>query len=588
MKRFLGWMVKLGAALFCLAWAALVLYLCVYCPWFLAHESDTLEDVQLWINVWMWMTVPILCYLLFASRITLRPFKSERRKRIRLREVHETIKNRRVIFLGLVGGLLSALPALAITILGLIVSVPHFLEGMDDSGTLSALPSDEVASQEVAIPGDSAFRPSAYLLAVDLSRSSISGSSDGRLLDICDFAQTLFTRGADGLLYGLVKETDVYLSFVFARRQQLMHRSDEPFSSMRSEDFPNKFCTSLKEVAGGTEARDQGIGRNETDIVSFTEAIVARLKAVRASYSHVTLIVFSDFRQDVDIESQFAIKERIRSVMGDVAAIGNVHVVGVKIPDGNTKPEGIDIRPYLNKYGIDQLGEQKLWREIDLARFAAEEDDWQKAVLAFSMYQEIRHPETLYLKYQIAPRWRGIPSQLKFPDEKSYDQVLLGLRASRDGDDALSRVRIAFGDPGDNPFVLGEGVREPNFEIYERSKSAPTELPVTLFSRLDVSRSAECDLLVAVPATGIVHAVRVIVVPTVGRLPFDVLRSALSFAAFMLVILLLGAVGLNHTVERRWSRLRRWLRRKTNRGRKLSGGGAPAAPQPRAVAPETR
>lgn len=575
MRRFSGWFFGIGVTLYCL----LVLYLCVYCPWFLDTTTDTLEKAQPWINVWMGMTVAVVCYLLFVSRITLRPVKSQRRKRIRLREVHETVKNRRTIFLGLVGGFLTALPALAITILGLIVSVPHFLEGMNDSGTLSALPSSKEASQGVALPTPPVVQPSAYLLAVDLSKSSIANASDGRLLDICGFAETLFSRGADGLLYGLVKESDVYLSFVFAKRQQLMHRSDEPFLSLRSDDFPVKFCNSLKEVASQVEVNDEGIGRSKTDIVSFMEAIIARLGTVRSAYSHVTLVVFSDFRQDVDIHSQFAIKERIRTAMGRAAEIGNVHIVGVKVPDKvtATRPSGIDIRPYLNKYGIDQSGEQKLWREIDLAEFAAEEDDWRKATLAFSMYQEIRHNKTLYLKYQIAPAWRSIQSRLKFPEEDSYDQVLLGLRASRDGDDALSRVRIAFGDPRENPFVLGEGVREPSFEIYERPKSAPTELPVTLFSRLDVSRSVECDLLVAVPATATVYAIRLIVVPTMGRLPFDILRSALSFAAIMLVLLLLGAIGVNHGVERRWSWLQRRIRAYRSSKGKASGRGAVAS-----------
>jgi len=222
----------------------------------------------------------------------------------------------------------------------------------------------------------------------------------------------------------------------------------------------------------------------------------------------------------------------------------NVHLLGISVAP-EVEMSGEDVRPYLANYGSGET-----WREFGLEQYRRARRHVRRSILVFNVYREKVIAKPMFLKYRLSPQWEAIESGLEIPDDIDHDTVLVGLRASQEGDDALSRVRIEFGKNGDAPFTLGIGVSEPSYEIFERPKSTDNPLPISLQSRLDVSRSVECDLLVGMPNRSIVYSARVIVLPVIGEKASTILVWSLCFVGFIILAFSVGASRLDWDLTR--------------------------------------
>jgi hypothetical protein len=228
--------------------------------------------------------------------------------------------------------------------------------------------------------------------------------------------------------------------------------------------------------------------------------------------------------------------------MESTRRLGNVQIVGVNMdrPPKTGRPEikirhaNQDIKPFLNMYG------EGIWKEISLQEYTNAADYQRSSMLIFGVYREKKNDQPLYLKYLLYPRWQAIASTIDFPKEDAddFDRVALDLSTPHDGDGALSKVKVAFGSAA-KPFVLGVGVGEPSFKNLVRMKSTQEPLELRLDSVLDVSRSVECDLRIAIPARSEVRSMRLVIIPVLGEAAMEIFRYSLYFLAGAGIVLAL-------------------------------------------------
>ena len=181
------------------------------------------------------------------------------------------------------------------------------------------------------------------------------------------------------------------------------------------------------------------------------------------------------------------------------------------------------------------------------------------------LYQEINSHLNLQLKYQIFP-FSGGNNYAGLPVISEYQKVLLALRPPAGVDRDMSKFSVVFGDPLLHPRVAKMGEVVPySFE----DSNSERKLPIRLFSPVDVVRTAEFDLVI------IAHTVRLMVLPTVSSVAFEMLQWALGLAAVTFVMLVIGASGTDLWLRRKISWCsRRFLkkRRRPSRLAKVKGG----------------
>jgi hypothetical protein len=546
MRKSRPWIRSAVTVLFGASWCGILLYLCVWCPNF-SGTPTALDSVDTWGKVWMAMSGIALAYLLFLSRSSLRPFRTIG-GRIRVGDLHEALYERKAMFKGLVGGLLCSFPALAITLVGLVVAVPH-PDGWITDGSLSRLAAKGLADSGSLQPAPSARR--AYLIGIDLSRSTIQNARDPRLQQVCRTLDALFVREPNAGFTAPIKSEDTPKFYIFAENQKPLYPENGIFGRLPNSQMSAEVCKDLGTLANQLSGGADDIGRGKTDIVKFLEDMVGRMKA-QSEYAEVTLIVFSDFRQDIVLQSSRDLQERISAIMADMDALGQ-HMVGFSLPTdpGGAEPQSVDIRPAIEQHRWAASGEKRLWREVALDTGGKSVLDLRREI-SRSLYREERHSVALHLKYRTFPEWQGITSYLDLPKLPEYGRVLLALRPAQRDDAIPSGMSVALGDPKGNPTVLemGDSVE------YSPAGSDQASLPLTLFGPMDVSRSIEFDLLVIVPNRSMVHSVRLVVLPTVSHsLPIDLLRWALGLAAATFILLVVGASGTDLWLRRKllWS-----------------------------------
>jgi len=513
--------------LFWLAWAGVACWLCCRGPWFSPGHIETSSSYSKLMISWLVMTLGVLFYVIFCAR-TLHA-GSVHDQTDPQGKAYTDLINRRVITLGLVGGFSVALPALAFTIIGLVAAIPHFTAGLSANDVGYPPEVFEIKPMEK--------EASAYFIGVDISGSNIKSYEDHRVAQVCDMVSGLFSQDRDGAR--IIKAEDDFRPFVFAGTREILFYSEGGVFDKNS--LSQKFCSEL------TARLCEG-GRNtaSTDIVSFLDYVRGWAESKRANFKQITILIFSDFMQDQPIGDHEKVESSVANFMSFIRQVDGVRLVGISMRGDEKVRTGIDVLPYLEKYGIGRDPDTRIWRELSLDTYLAGSPDARRAMLLFNVYREVRHPEPLYLKYQVEPTWKGIETRLKMPDNSDHRLVYLGLRASQDGDGALSKVKVAFMDNAD-PFVLGiGGVRNPGFGAYRR-QGVP--LPIRLDSKLDVSRSVECDLLIAVPASGTVHLVRLVMLPVVGEIAAKTLRWALRFLAVAIILFALGASGVPEVIH---------------------------------------
>jgi len=525
--KLLSWMI----------WAGMAFWLCCLGPWFSPEHVEKIPFYWKLMNIWLFMTVGVLFYVIFCARTLLTERVNDQTDP--RSSAHIDFMNRRVITLSLIGGFAVALPAFALAFISLIVAMPHFTAGLSES----ELP----YSLEDSSPATSNPKPSAFFVAVDISASNLPGpKGEKRLEETCNLVKSLFSADSDGRR--MIKAEDDFHSFVFAgERESLFYSKDVNFNK---DALALKFC---QELTG--RLKEDRPDKNNTDIVAFLDYIYAWVESESKDYEHVTLVVLSDFMQDKAVnEDGDKIERAVADFMTKIRKNGCVHVVGISMPPssgGEQNVRGDDVLPYFDKYGEGQQSGVRIWREIPWSQYLKKGADGRKAMLLANVYREVHHERPLYLRYEVAPSERGIQSALKMPDNSNYGSVYVVLRPVRDGGDALSKVTLTFGESG-GLFDLGfGGTRTPEFGAYRRQGKP---LPIILTSNLDLSRSAECDLLIAVPALATVHSVRLVIVPVVGNIAAAALRLALRFLSIAVILFALGASGVPEVIHAWWAR----------------------------------
>jgi hypothetical protein len=516
-------------------WAGMAFWLCCLGPWFSPEQMDKIPFYWNLMVCWLCMTGVVLFYVIFCARTLRSDFvhdPTDSRSRI-----HVDFMNRRVITLGLIGGFAVALPAFALAFISLLVAMPHFTAGFSE---------DELSySLEDPSPSSSNPKPSAFLVAVDISASTLPGpKGEKRVEEVCNLVKYLLAADRDGRR--LIRTEDDFHSFVFAgERESSFYSKDANFNK---DALALKFCQDLT-----ARLKENRLDANTTDIVSFLDYIAAWAASESKDYEHVTLIILSDFRQDkLPGEDGDRIETAVSNFMATIRNNGHIHVVGVPMPSsgGEQNVNGYDMLPYLQKFGAGQAG-GRIWREIPWSQYLRRGADGRKAMLLANVYREIHHDRPLYLRYEVAPSEQGIQSLLKMPNNSNYGTVYMMLRPSREGEGALSKLAVTFGG-SENLFDLSFG--EANTSEFGAYRRQGIPLPITLASNLDLSRSAECDLLVVVPALAAVHSVRVVILPVVGNIAAEALRLALRFLSAAVILFALGACGTPEVIHTWWAK----------------------------------
>ncbi|HYH45779.1 MAG TPA: hypothetical protein VEG34_08835, partial [Thermoanaerobaculia bacterium] len=159
-----------------------------------------------------------------------------------------------MILLGLLGGFAIALPALVITTLAFITAFPHFFQAIRTKGVTV-----ELVPPERGIVNNRP-KPNAYILAVDLSGSTVQGREDPQLELVEMAVDDLFSKESGGVLADLVQHQDDFGLYVFAgSRRLVIHPGME--NNLRSTDMPAEFRRAVKDNMGKLEA-------DETDIIT--------------------------------------------------------------------------------------------------------------------------------------------------------------------------------------------------------------------------------------------------------------------------------------------------------------------------------
>ena len=537
MRRFRRQVKQAFVLVYGALWCGTLLYLCIWWPMAFTGDQQDFGAVQTSSRYWMVMSGVGFAYLLFSSSSTLRPFRT-RRGRIRLGALHGALNERRAMFKGLVGGLLCSLPALAITLVGLIVSVPH-PEGWITRTSASDKPMD---GRLIEPAPDSKH---VYLIGIDLSRSSLRDSKDPRLQQLCRAIDTLLLRDQDGIFPEPIKSEDDSNFYIFAEDQKPLYLSGSALQKLSNSQLSSQVCGDLRLLADRMMDGSDDIGRGRTNIVKFLEDMVGRMKSLPDNIM-VTTIVFSDFKQTSDIPSSQDLNGRINALMSDIEAHGR-RLVGVLMPGGSDSGEdqGRDISRLLRNHCCGAQG--SAWGEIALS-VVDKKDVEPRDEFRRQLYSEVRSPSGLQLKYQVFP-FSGANNYVNLPNLPEYQRVLLSLRPPEGVSSDMSEFSVAFGDSVLRSSVVKMGETVP----YEMGGSnTPGRLPIRLFSPVDVVRTAEFDLLIIAPRRSVTHTVRLMVLPTVGNLPLEMLRWALGLAAVTFVLLVIGASGADL-----------WLRQKT-------------------------
>lgn len=518
------------------AWIA-VTFLLACCSWLIHGQKLSFNTAHPYYVIWLILSFCILFHILFF--LESRHHHAEPGNLITARD-REKATNAS----GLLGGFLIGLPAIIITTLAFVTAFPHFLEALDPRGSHVDLEPHHQESQPIT-NRDKGF---VYLVAVDVSGSAVRTPNDSDLRSVKSFVHLLFEYNSGGGIGYLVRPNDAYAIYAFAGEHQFLAGDSghpSPFQSTLSrtqliESFDSHIGDYTK-LNARADANTNGIDTSKTDVISILEDLTSKAASIHDQYEHVTAIVFSDFHHDPKTpEAIPEIDNRVRVIMNSARQMNNFQIVGVNMEDKSSYSKGDedkmslardeDLRPLLRTYG------EEIWKEMSLEDFKKSSQRERESLLFFNVYREKKNEEPIYLKYQIHPTWRPISSEIRFPDKEAFDHVALDLRTTQDGDGALSKVKIAFG-PKDKPFVLGVGVGPPSFKTFARMKSSPEPLEIRLDSVLDVSRSVECDLLVAIPALSEVRSIRLVILPALDEKPMVIFQCSLIFLALSGILL---------------------------------------------------
>jgi hypothetical protein len=474
-------------------------------------------------SIWMLLNVLVLAQIIFCS--------GESSSTSQLRQA--TRANRRVILVGLIGGFAIALPALVVTTLAFATAFPHFFEALHTTGATVALTTTSISDEEDGPPKaeqgrEKAHKSNAYILAVDTSGSAIRNQADSQLIRIADVVDDIFLKDQGGVLVKLVQYGDSYGFFKFAGRVRKVFAPGDS-SSPSGPEVAEVFREKLFDTGGW-----RGVGASTTDMSNFLLEIVSKIEPLHDKYEHVTVVLFTDFWHDVNGAQRDQVEQELSEFVERVSVMGNVHFLSVVMEPYHEK--GIDTRPI-----IAAMADRKIWREISLSDYAKVKDlQERRSILLTNLYSEQSEEAPLYLKYLPFDGKVLLPSFLQLPEkDPSYGVIQLGLRADEDG--PLSRVNLRFEPQDGIPKMLGLGGRLPAFELLDHARGRMT---VYLKSRLDISRSVECDLLVVVPSRALVHVVRIVILPVFGDRPFEIFRWTLLVLALMLVVLGISFLGI--------------------------------------------
>lgn len=564
MRRLRLWVNKGSVALFGAIWCGMLLYLCIWCPMAFKGDSEALDSVKTYGKCWMGMSGVAFAYLLFMSRSTLRSFR-RRGGRVRVGDLHDFLNERKAMFKGLVGGLLCSLPALAITLVGLVVSVPH-PEGWVTSD-VSAIAANRLMDGVTIQPASDSKR--AYLIGIDLSRSSLRSSQDQQLQQVCKALDILLVRERNGASPELIKSEDTESFYIFAENQKPLYISGSALEKPSNSQISRQVCQDLQSLVDQLVDSADDIGRGRTDIVGFLEDMAGKMQSL-SDDSHVTLIVFSDFQQNNQASGD--LNKRISAVMSELDRNGQ-QLIGFPMltVSDSVDRQGKDIKPLLRQHGWSNDGQRSIWKEIPLDTVDRTDIEPRNEFLR-SLYSEVRLAGGLHLKYRVFPLWTGTRTYVELPKLPEYGRVLLALRPPEGDNDKTSEISVAFGDSMFHPVVVKMS-ETASYEVHGN------KLPLKLFNPVDISRTMEFDLLVIAPERSITHTVRLVVLPTVGSLPLEMLRWALALAAVTFILLVIGASGADLWFRRKafWS-LRKLGFRKGSRRRSVPAqvkGGVP-------------
>ncbi len=460
-------------------------------------------------------------------------------------------RKRRPTASDLFAGFLLALPAVIITGLGFVTAFPHFLEALNPKGSKIQLIPDPEKARHTS-------KGILYLIAVDVSKSALPKLKSEELKAVKLFTHRLFEKGPENA-EPIVKSNDRYEIYFFAGEQEFLTSNlGSPNPHTPTNRMLEQFDQQIEIYRNPGKDKQIKIKADYTNLLAMLDTLEYRAEVDSKNYDAVTVIIFSDFLHDPEhADPRGTIESNLRGIMEKARGCGNVQIIGVKMEDmdrtehpESTGDANKDIRPFLNMFG------EGFWRELSLQEYANATEDKRSSTLIFGIYREKKVDKPLYLKYLLNPRWHAIASTIEFPKDgtKDFDRVRFDLTTSQDGDGALSKVKVAFGSIAD-PFVLGVGVGKPSSDNLLRTQSTQEPLELRLDSALDVSRSAECDLRIAIPARSEVRSLRLVIIPVLGEAAMEIFKYSLYFLAGAGIILALRIAGapLLHWLITKWT-----------------------------------
>lgn len=540
-------------------WLSLLIYLGIYCPWVLDDQrpGGLVSSTWPWIVLWHTLT-PVVLFRAINESHSAEVFQRTQVSQTGAVNLEDSA-TRRSLILSIFCGLLCTLPALSIALIIFLVSVPNGFEGLTLKGNTISLPEAVTSSHEpVPATSQTSEKPSAYWLAVDVSKSSLGTPKDSRLREVCDVAKALFSRDATGSLSSpLIQDGAGAEAIFFAGGEASNYKpSQETGSSIR--DFGSRLCERLKALLDQPLTAHQNPDRNHSDIMTALDVLVANSKQAQEKYSHITVLMFSDFFHDARGMQPNDIDRSVRLFADRLKLLHHVHFVGLVLPrlDDETSREPqsseIDIQYWLKLYAASARNEPGSFTLTPVEDATSDERSQQGARLAFTAYrrQPVEPVEPgqqappLNLKYLRIPP-TTVPSWLHFPEGSRYRHVLLGLQ-QRLPQASLRSLVVNFGGghSAQKDFSLEFGPSQLPWSPYGGGDGRPRELSVRLWNPGNVTSHGELDLLVAVPESETTYVVPLDVFSAISAIAFGTLRWVMTIAVIMLLALSFEASGL--------------------------------------------
>src|SRR6185295_14654496 len=197
-----------------------------------------------------------------------------------------------------------------------------------------------------------------------------------------------------------------------------------------------------------------------------------------------------------------------------------------KINEDSRPQSDFPVDRYMATNCLDQ------WFNVDLDVFLRKDTPEIRRLRLTALYRRIVLTERVYLKYVAFSDFRAIDSEIKLPNGEELDTLTYGLFRSSETTPNF-RVRFFPGKPED--FVLAPE------EGHEKSRAAsePEPLRLRLDNRFDSMQYGRCDLLIAIPQTGLLFKVPIVALPVLDSGASQILGAVIFVLHLFPVVLAL-------------------------------------------------